>query len=185
MKSFWKFKFIEENSSHFKMEILGCDRKWRGDDGASFPLQLGAGGRWTEARGVAVAGKDGGAARCLEEGNDTGWVVLGRKAVSWVDCGEIQGERVSGHKEKPGWNREWAAKGCFWIYLRLLDSKLKDSNNFKLKFELRQTKINLNKHFWRLFKSELWKIDSNSQIQTKALNGRLLNWFRKRFQNEI
>jgi hypothetical protein len=51
---------------------------------------------------VAVAGKDGGAAQCLEEGNDTGWVVLGRKAVSWVDCGEIQGERVSGHKEKPG-----------------------------------------------------------------------------------
>jgi hypothetical protein len=27
MKSFWKFKFIEENSSHFEMEILGCDRR--------------------------------------------------------------------------------------------------------------------------------------------------------------
>jgi hypothetical protein len=28
MKSFWKFKFNEENGSHSEMEILGCDTEW-------------------------------------------------------------------------------------------------------------------------------------------------------------
>jgi hypothetical protein len=32
---------------------------------------------------------------------------------------------------------------------------------------------------------ELFKIGLNIQIQTKALNGGLLNWFGKRFKNEI
>jgi hypothetical protein len=53
--------------------------------------------------------------------------------------------------------------------------KTKDSNTFKSKFELRQTKINLNKLFEDFSNLKLFKISLNIQIQTKALNGGHLN----------
>jgi hypothetical protein len=69
--------------------------------------------------------------------------------------------------------------------LRFLDSKIKDSNTIKWNLNWGQTRINLNNFFEVFSNLNLLKISLNIQIQTKALNERLLNWFRKRFQNEI
>jgi hypothetical protein len=55
-----------------------------------------------------------------------------------------------------------------------LDSKFKDSNIFKPNLNLDQTKINLNKLFKDFSNLELLKISLNMQIETKAINGRLL-----------
>jgi hypothetical protein len=63
--------------------------------------------------------------------------------------------------------------------------KTKDSNTFKPNLNWNQTSINLNKLFEGFSNLELLKISLNIQIQTKALNGRLLNRFEKRFRNEI
>jgi hypothetical protein len=48
-----------------------------------------------------------------------------------------------------------------------------------------QNRINLNELFEYFSNQELLKIGLNIQIQTKAFNGGLLKWFRKRFPNEI
>jgi hypothetical protein len=48
-----------------------------------------------------------------------------------------------------------------------------------MKFELGLTKINLNKLLEGFSNLRLLKIDSNIQIQAKALNGGLLKSFRK------
>jgi hypothetical protein len=55
-----------------------------------------------------------------------------------------------------------------------LSSKVKDSNIFKLDLNWIQTRINLNKLFEDFSNLELWKIDLNIQIETKALNEGLL-----------
>jgi hypothetical protein len=81
----------------------------------------------------------------------------------------------------------WAEKekGCsrnpikfshgFWV------KKIKGFKYFETKFELGQTWINLNKVFEYFYTMLLLKISLNIQIQTKALNERLLNRFKKRF----
>jgi hypothetical protein len=70
-------------------------------------------------------------------------------------------------------------------FIQDLGFETKDLNTFKLNLNLAQTKINLNKLFNDFSNLKLLKISLNIQIQTKALNGRLLNQFKKRFQNEI
>jgi hypothetical protein len=52
--------------------------------------------------------------------------------------------------------------------------KSKDSNTFKPNLSWSQTNINVNNFFEYFSNLELFKIDSNIQIQTKALNGGLL-----------
>jgi hypothetical protein len=61
-----------------------------------------------------------------------------------------------------------------------LDSKFKDSNIFKPNLNLDQTKINLNKLFKDFSNLELLKISLNMQIETKAINGRLLKMIWKK-----
>jgi hypothetical protein len=55
------------------------------------------------------------------------------------------------------------------INSNLLDLNQSFSNNFKQNMSWSQTKINLNKLFEDFSNMKLWKIDSNIQIQTKAL----------------
>jgi hypothetical protein len=56
----------------------------------------------------------------------------------------------------------------FRFYSRLLDSKSKDPNIFKLNLNWIQTQINLNKLFENFTNLELFKISLNIQIQSKA-----------------
>jgi hypothetical protein len=63
-----------------------------------------------------------------------------------------------------------------------LSSKIKDSNTFKQNLSWGKTKINLNKHLEDFLNLKLFKISLNIQIQTKALNERLLNRFKKDFE---
>jgi hypothetical protein len=78
--------------------------------------------------------------------------------------------------------------GCrkpFQILKQGIGFKTKNFKYFQSLFELGQTKINLNKLFEYFLNLELFKSDSNIQIQTKALNRGLLKWSEKRFLNEI
>jgi hypothetical protein len=90
-----------------------------------------------------------------------------------------------GCQGEQGQKWEGLQKTTFRILNQILGSKSKDSNIFKLDLNWSQTKINLNKIFKDFSNLELLKIDLNIQIQTKALNGGLLNWFRKGSQNKI
>jgi hypothetical protein len=69
--------------------------------------------------------------------------------------------------------------------IKVFEFKIQRFKYFQTEFELGQTWINLNKLFEEFSNLELLKISLNIQIQTKALNGRLLNRFKKSFQNEI
>jgi hypothetical protein len=77
---------------------------------------------------------------------------------------------------------EWAAEKSFQFLNKDLSSKVKDLNIFNLDSNWIETRINLNKLFEGFSNLELFKISLNIQIQTKALNRRLLKRFEKRFQ---
>jgi hypothetical protein len=87
---------------------------------------------------------------------------LGTKAAEPSDLVTSTGSKERGRR-KP-----------FQILKHGFGFKTKDFKYFQTKFELGKTKINFNKLFEYFSKLELFKIDSNIQIQTKALNGVLL-----------
>jgi hypothetical protein len=70
-------------------------------------------------------------------------------------------------------------------FLRVLSLKSKVLNTFKLNLNWGKIRINSNKLFEGFLIMEVLEIDLNIQIQSKALNERLLNRIGKRFQNEI
>jgi hypothetical protein len=87
------------------------------------------------------------------------------------------------------WKKEWAklGVGCrkfLSIFLRVLSLKSKVLNTFELNLNWGKIGINSSKLFKGFSIMGLLEIDLNIQIQSKALNGSLLNWFTKRFQNE-
>jgi hypothetical protein len=123
-----------------------------------------------------------------EVGDEAGfdWAKLGRAACWHGPDSEILKGKIS-WAAKVSWAEK--EKGCsrnpikfshgFWV------KKIKGFKYFEAKFELGQTWINLNKVFEYFYTMLLLKISLNIQIQTKALNERLLNRFKKRFWNEI
>jgi hypothetical protein len=71
----------------------------------------------------------------------------------------------------------WPSAGYRKMFLNLdkgFGFKSKDSNTFKPNLSWSQTNINVNNFFEYFSNLELFKIDSNIQIQTKALNRGLL-----------
>jgi hypothetical protein len=108
---------------------------------------------------------------------------FGLKGLSWARW-KTNG-KWTGCSGSFGPNWQCAAGKTFFKFIQgfwIQNSKIQILLNQILNWD--QTKIKLNKLFEDFSNLDL-KIDSNIQIQTKALNGGLLIWFRKRFQNEI
>jgi hypothetical protein len=103
---------------------------------------------------------------------------------SWAKLGQA-GSREKGAGQKK--ERVVLGIGCRKFlsnFLRVLSLKSMVLNTFKLNLNWGQIGINSSKLFDGFSNIELLEIDFNIQIQTKALIGRLLNWFEKIFQNK-